>query len=379
MAIPCSDLLKSLRENHGQEDNEMFMSTKALELQDYKGQGLELPDYVDMEDGDRNIPPPPLRELPEIPDEIGFAVSVDVHSRSQSPTNADTTNSGAMLTAENSYPPDYTDTEKLAIEDGYLTRATYHQNYREMDEMYYNQEDLDTSQALANDSTEFSDPSGERPLLVTAVALQPVESIEGEVIERIDYENVTLTRTRIKSSESSDASKECSLSSADHDQDYLNMDEEGNQIWDQRAPNFKSPSRVLYQEDNLKPPAASQHDATSVKSAISYENFDPVHQCVRKDEVASHAHETDSHSTHDYNSGRFGEIPQESRLTNTNLSTTEGHGSSTHNTEAGIEEDLYVNVPTHSQVAPISDVAGSLDDEFDYENIASGAYQQTLV
>ena len=381
-----SELLNSIRKPSDQGEEVTFdMNAKEPELRDYTELNPQQ-DYVDMEDGNRNFPPPPLRELPDIPDEIGFHVSVDVHSHSASP-EPDSANAGATFAAENPFSHGYTDAEKQALEDeamGYLTRATYHQNYREMDEMYYNQEKFDISQSPVHDATEFNDTSGERPLLVTAVSLQPVEAIEGEIIERVDYENVTLTRTKVKSSESSSTSRERSRSSGvDFDQDYLNMDSEGKQIWDQRMPKFKGLLGASHGgEDNLEPPVRQQ-DAASVKSSVSYENFDPVHQCVPTTELTHKS--TDravGHKVHDtYEPNGFGETIQEP-LVDENSFTRGAHDSHTLNTEAGIEEDFYVNVPTQSQRAEASgipaDTTGSTD-QLDYENIALGVYQQSLV
>ena len=342
-----------------------------------------LPKYVDMEDGDGPFPPP-LRDLPEIPDEIGFHVSVDVHSHSNTPT-LESDPARRLSTDKTQLHFDRHEAEKRAMEDeamGYLTRATYHQNYHEMDAMSYDQGMFDASKS--QETTEFvhhdddSHQPGGRPRLETAISFAEMETIEGEIIDQVDYENVTLVRTKIERSRMSSSVRDISYSSStDHDQDYLNMDAEGNQIWDDRVP----PTGV-HKTGGLQPPGGKP-ETLSVKSAVSYENFDPVTKYVPKSGLGVNQNVHPADLGVDYNAH---DDPSQLRVTvSEQFITGEGDAerNPAHDMVAG-EEDLYMNVPSLSQrAAAVSSGAaaggGGGEGEMTYENIAPRMYKQGCV
>ena len=125
---------------------------------------------------------------------------------------------------------------------GYLSGATYRQDYHlEMENLGHGQEKVDLT---IYDDTELSSDAhyGNVPSLQAAIKFDSLEGIKGNIIEEIDYENVTIVKT--------DTARECDEahtpggmrdrggeenfppthsshlygSSIDNEQDYLNME-----------------------------------------------------------------------------------------------------------------------------------------------------------
>lgn len=268
----------------------------------------------------------------DLPDEIGFHISVDVHDMDElsheqkepSPPNFDARN--------------YAETQDMTDEAmGYLTGATY-RHYREMDEMG---EKVGLSRSSAQNTTEFDESPlyGNMPLLETALEYDPLEGIEGEVIEEIDYQNVTIVHTKLAHSMHS--------SSNDLDGDYVSVesfDEDqttgtggDSNAFEMNGARFSpralhASSQHAIQEKNATSLSAYP-DAASLKSNMSYENFDPTHcqtdQYTPGTHQAAHGIEQNAHKCH-----------------------TEAHSKdASYYSEALLEDnDIYVNVTSQSLV-----------------------------
>lgn len=116
-----------------------------------------------------------------MPDEIGFPVSAHIRQLTGSQEQKTTTE----------VEKDRFETPDEAA--GYLTAITYRQNHREN----YDHDDDEKLDLSEHKTSDFGGNAiyANAPMLETA--FQYDESIEGEVIEEIDYQNVTIVRTNV--------------------------------------------------------------------------------------------------------------------------------------------------------------------------------------
>lgn len=261
------------------------------------------------------------------PDEICFHVSTDVHDMYEPEESVDTTDFKKNLSS----PPTNEMTDDAA---GYLTRATYRYN-REMDEMGYNQEKRDLSCFADPDIAELEGCAlYGNTSLETALHYDQMEDIEGEIIEEVDYQNVTIVRTQFAqaSLESEDVAGGHTHSCSD---DYVSV---GGDSGDEDMEGNSHTLGVNFSEGACH--RNIHQDTTSFKSSQSYENFDP-HQHRASTKALGHKMQEDVHAF-----------------------TSE---SSQHDTD----NDLYMNVPSQTLA---SSAAATCADEV-YQNLDPRLYK----
>lgn len=222
-----------------------------------------------------------------VPEEMGFHVSVDAHDIDETTHNFESGVKWDMSTTGYSYDDVGTSDEAM----GYLSGATYRQNYREMDDMGYNKEKVDLSRP-GHQTTELNDSAlyGNVSLLGTAIQYDNVEGIEGDIIDEVDYENVTIVRANMATGSTSDAHKSQGKGNHTHspsnvsDMDYLSVESFdgntpesktvfGNQEVGGSRGAVKTAHQSTYHRDALAP--GPVHPDTGSLNSLLYENFDP--------------------------------------------------------------------------------------------------------
>lgn len=201
----------------------------------------------------------------QIPEEMGFHVSVDVHS-----------NNGPQMSNTNLGPENSMTQQDMRDEAaGYLRGATYRQNH-EMEEM-----------AVAYSS--HADPSAElesslycntsTALLETAIPYECVEDIKGKLLDQIDYQNVTIVRTTVdpEGGAAGDIVEVMrgggNYSQSPSDVEYLSVD--SFEIKGVERADSKDEVFLSAQQKAPSPGLSGKPDASIFKTGQSYENFDP--------------------------------------------------------------------------------------------------------
>lgn len=331
---------------------------------------LELRNYDEVHEV---RPPPPLpvdrHEHPQsrqsegsytsIPEEMGFHVSVNNDEQTFKESN------------------DYEDVDNSRMTDeamGYLSGATYRPNYTEMD---YDQRKLDLEQSSGQNTTEFNHDSplyGNAPMLETAIQYKQMEELDGDIIDQIDYQNVTIVQTSVGNTAEAEAIRELhtggihlhSPGASEDDVDYLSVES-----FDMKD---TSKSDVVSGNQPNVSQAAVHPDAVSLNSGtLLYENFDPHQYLPGADEHAA------TFETNRYRSGVDEYVYQHNGIQpqyqdTLNLAVP----------EEAMEEDLYINVEASRLQAQIladkdmhfNPTISADEDELNYENTTPEMFQR---
>lgn len=264
------------------------------------------------------------------PDEVGFHVSVDVHDMYEEAE--DTTGFKRDLSSSATNPFHVYDSTEVTDETaGYLTRATYRYN-QEMDEIQNLSHLPDPDIAELEGCALYGNTSTEMGL-----NYDQMEEIEGEIVEEVDYQNVTVVRTQLGHTtlEMEDANGHSPSCSDDCDQDYVSVDISGDSDEEDACDDAIHNSHMLGVEFAEGAHHRTAHkDATSLKSSQSYENFDPRQHRARTKQHEPKFSLEDVH-TLSSNTGYQGSINVRHEM---------------HSSQHDIDNDLYMNVPSiHSQ------------------------------
>ena len=255
------------------------------------------------------------------PEEIGFHVSTEAHEMHETSTGF----RHASPAATNPFNHQQQQGTRDLADDGYLTRATYRYDqdietetkrdlsYPQSEVLYDNPSPPPETASRYKPSAKYDDRS---PLPETAMQYDQMEEIEGEIIEEVDYQNVTIVRTKVAEEES--------------DQDYVSVDM--NESSDEDSQTTSSNANML--GAGLSHHPTTQQDNVSFKSSQSYENFDPKQNRMR--------------------------------IRQPNLAQGDESG--------GQQDDLYMNVA--SAQAQSKKAAGSDSNSMEYQNVDPRMYKR---